>query len=323
MARLVESVVGHEKQVELLRQMRLSQRWPHALLLVGPSGSGKKRVALACAQALVCENSVFDWGCGRCGPCIRIEKQQSESLTLLTPDRSMARPNIKVEQIRTLLEELSLKAIGKARIVIVDDAHLMNAQAANALLKELEEPSENVYFILIASDLHQLIATIRSRLQVVRFSALSYEEIKKIKPGCADWVYRSSRGRVDTLQTLSQDDGVAEREESLQLLDQFCGDENFLQNKSWKDSVKDRAWALRCATHWQQLVRDTVLMKIQAQNYILNTDQKNRLAKLQLLPMIKLIWLFERLVQAERDLAAHADGVLTFEDMWVNYVRLD
>lgn len=323
MARLVEALVGHRKQIEQLGQMRLSHRWPHALLLVGPSGSGKKKVALACAQALVCESPAEDWGCGRCGPCLRIEKQQSESLTLIEPDRNLARPNIKVEQIRTLLEELSLKALSRARVVIVDDAHLMNAQAANALLKELEEPSENVYFILIATDLHQLMATIRSRLQVMRFSALSYDEIKKIKPGCAEWVYRCSRGRMDLLQTLNQHDGAAEREESLQLLDQFCYDKNFLQDKSWKDSIKDRAWALRCAAQWQQLVRDAVVLKTEAQNFILNTDQVERLGKLQLLPTINLLWLSQRLLQAERDLFANADAVLTFEDMWVSYARLD
>lgn len=213
MARLASEVTGHQFQLAKLFHLKEAGRWPHAIMFVGPSGIGKMKIALSFAQALVCEAS--NTACGSCGPCIRIEKKQSESLFVIEPDAESAKPVIKVEKIRELLQSLSFAGIGAARIVIIDQAQVMNERAANALLKTLEEPSENVYFILIANDDRQFLPTIRSRTQVMRFSTLSHEEIKTLKPGHPDWVYRSSRGQVDRLELLSSKEGTLKREEAL------------------------------------------------------------------------------------------------------------
>lgn len=321
MARIIESVVGHESEISNLFRLKQAGRWPHALMFVGPSGIGKKKLALAFAQALICEASAM--GCGICGACIRIEKKQSESLTLLEPDPELSKPVIKVEAVRDLLDSLSLAAIGSARVVIIDQAQTLNPQASNALLKTLEEPTENIFFILIANDVQQFLPTIRSRTQVMRFSALTYDQVKKIKPNIPDWTYRSSRGQMDRLELLSSSEGAAKREEALVFFEQFCHDSNFLTDKSWKDSIKDRPRAIFSINCWMQMVRDAIILKTQAQKFILNTDQTERLKQLYSFSAHKLLWLCQKLIVAEKDINANADAVLVFEDLWIQYARMD
>lgn len=326
MARLIGSIVGHANEIEQLVMMRTARRWPHALLFAGPSGTGKRKIALAFAQILVCENADRDpegLACGSCGPCLRIENEQSESLLFLKPDEKAARPSIKVDAVRDLLHSLSLAGIGKARIVLIDNAQAMNPQAGNALLKTLEEPFENVYFILICEDLQQLLPTIRSRVQVVRFHALSLAEIQQVKPGKPDWAYRSSRGQADRLELLSSVDGTQKREEAFGLFEQFCESSDFLLKNEWRASIKDRNWAQFNLTCWLQIVRDLVILKTQANKFILNTDQIERLKKLYQIQSKKLLWLAQQLVHAERDILGNAEPVLVFEDLWVRYARMD
>lgn len=321
MARVIDSVIGHQDEIQKLFQLKQKGRWPHAIMLVGPSGIGKKKIALGMAQVLVCENSSD--GCGQCGACLRIEKLQSESLNVIEPDAELARPVIKVEKIRSLLDSLALANLATARVVIIDQAHLMNPQASNALLKTLEEPTDNVFFILLAPDIHQFLPTIRSRSQVMRFHALSYDQLKQVKPQQPDWAYRACRGRVDLLTSLVSRDGAEKRDESLTFLEQFLTDEEFLLDKGWRDIVKDRAWAIFCVNCWMQLIRDAIVLKVQANQFILNTDQSERLKQFFTLSESKLNWLGEQLVRVERDINANADTALAFEDLWVRYARVD
>lgn len=323
MARLIDRFVGHTQQLKQLMQMREHGRLPHAMLFVGPSGVGKKTAALVVAQSLVCENTV-ERPCGLCGPCLRMEKQQSESLYNIQPDPEFAKPAIKVEDIRGLLERLALAPIGLARIVIIDQAHLMNEQASNALLKTLEEPSPNLFFFLIANEASQLLPTIRSRVQTMRFSGLVYEHLHQLKPGLPDWAYRSSRGQLDRLEQLTNKQGLAERQEALALLEQFCFDDDFLLRDEWRKSFKDdRAWALFNMGCWIQMLRDTLILKTDTNKFILNTDQNELLKKLYTLSVNKLLWLVTQLVQSMRDTRANQDVVLIFDSLRVKYARVD
>jgi hypothetical protein len=100
----------------------------------------------------------------------------SESIMLVEPDGA----SIKIEQARDILQFISLRRIGRARVVIIDQAHLLNPQAANSLLKSLEEPPDGTYFFLVTSVPASILATIRSRSQQVRFGPLSADELTHI-----------------------------------------------------------------------------------------------------------------------------------------------
>ena len=323
MARLIESVVGHEPLINSLFHLKAQKRWPHAFLFVGPAAIGKKQMALAFAQILVCENS--DSACGTCGPCLRIAKQQSENLILIEPDGALVKPVIKVEAIRGLLDSLSLASWQGCRVIIINNAHTMNAQAANALLKSLEEPFENTYFFLIGPDVHSFLPTIRSRSQVLQFHALSIADLKKIKPGLAEWAYEASQGQIDRLLQLASGDGAEKRTESFQFMEQFFSDADFLLHANWRQQVKDKAWSLVTIQSWLQMIFQSVKAKALAKNSsdAISQDHIKYFKMLDCISSEKILDLATHLVHAEKEILSNSDPVLIFEKMWVHYARVD
>ncbi len=167
-------VVGHQRTIERLRRLLAGERVPHALLFVGREGIGKRRVALLSACIYLCSSG----GCLECRTCKRV-------LSLAHPDVRMEGPEgkrgILIRQIRELREWAHMAPMeGSRKVAIIDDAHLMGSEAANAFLKTLEEPPEGTLFILVTSEQSKLLPTIVSRCQIVRFSPLKKEEVEEI-----------------------------------------------------------------------------------------------------------------------------------------------
>lgn len=328
MVTLIDEVIGHEAVIGYLSHMQIMGRWPHALLFIGPTGIGKKKVALAAAQSLLCEENRKSQpidkplgACGKCGSCLRVSKKQSENMIWISPNEGGVKPNIKVEAIRDLLEKLSLSNAGLPRVIVIEDAHTMNPQASNTLLKTLEEPFENVFFILMGTELNQFLPTIRSRTQVVRFANLSLEETKKIHPGLADWAYQNARGQMDRLSQMSSREGIERRDEAFGFLEQFCFDQDFLKNNEWRSFAKDRAWSHAVVGHWLHAIRDLLYLKNNNSKLVLNTDQLQRFKNFSEINQEKLLDLSKGLMVAESEISSYVDPVLVFENLWVNYAR--
>jgi DNA polymerase-3 subunit delta' len=185
------SVLGHDQVKELLERALRGGRLPPALLLAGPEGVGKRTLALQAALASICEGDNFD-ACGSCSSCRRtqrtlealpelrrkIEDEREPTLRnfRLHPDLLLAEPwktGLKVDQVRQLVQELQGSPFeGRGRAVVIDDAHLMNEQAQNALLKSLEEPPATSHVFLVTSAPQALLPTIRSRCQLLRLGPL-------------------------------------------------------------------------------------------------------------------------------------------------------
>lgn len=160
-------------------------RLPHALLFTGIDGVGKRTAAVRLAMAANCmdylarlrpdENAeypdkAFRLPCGQCNPCLRIAAGTHPDIALVQPDGGV----IKIAQIRNLCQTLSMKPFeGEMRVAVLTDAHLMNPSAGNALLKILEEPPEQTLLILTAGQAADLLPTIVSRCQHVRFNPIS------------------------------------------------------------------------------------------------------------------------------------------------------
>jgi DNA polymerase-3 subunit delta' len=323
LARLIESVFGHEEQIDSLVQLKAQGRWPHAFLFVGPSAIGKRKLALAFAQMLICVEA--DTACGVCGPCLRVAKEQSENLIVIEPDTALTRPVIKVDAIRALLDSLSLSGLGGNRVIIINEAHLMNPQAANTLLKTLEEPFENVYFFLIGQSVQQFLPTIRSRTQVLRFQSLSTATLRRIKPGIPEWAYQSSRGQIDRLVQITSNEGLEKRAEAFDFLQQFIEDTEFLKSPAWRLQAKDRSWSTMAILSWLQLICDALIFKAQDQadaSKVMSDIQSAQIQKLSPVSSERLLKLSDFFIQAERDIASNLDPVLVFEKMWVSYARV-
>ena len=152
------------------------ERWPHALLLAGRSGVGKRVLALNFARALLCERPQSDGGaCGACPSCAYVVAGAHPDLRLLErlefddEDRAVAVDAITVDRIRDLIAFAQLTSHRQGpKLALVCPAEAMNAQAANALLKTLEEPPANMYLILVSHQPGRVPATIVSRCRRLR-----------------------------------------------------------------------------------------------------------------------------------------------------------
>jgi DNA polymerase-3 subunit delta' len=171
-----ESFIGNERIKEHLHTALKSNRLPQAYIFYGPEGIGKASMALLLAKALNCSSFNGDI-CDKCNSCYKIEKRIHPDVQIFHPEGK----EISIEQMRYLSNQINLKPFeGKFKVYIIDPAEQMSIEAANALLKTLEEPPANSLIILIATHLSALLPTIRSRCQLLHFSTISGRELERI-----------------------------------------------------------------------------------------------------------------------------------------------
>lgn len=179
-----ESIIGQHLPVRLLQLFIRSAKIPHALLFTGIEGIGKRTTARLFAQALNCSGipgaatpagpGTGPRPCGGCRSCRQIEDRSHPDVIELAPRKGMLR----IDQIRDLINVLALKPFGAAhRVVILADAHQMNQEAGNALLKVLEEPPAGTIIILTALQRTDLLPTIASRCRHIRFNPLGADDL--------------------------------------------------------------------------------------------------------------------------------------------------
>ena len=171
-------IIGHKIQIDMLNSAIEKNRVHSAYLFVGQSGIGKKQVSLKFAQMLNCQNPQdFKKPCGECLSCKKIEKSTHPDVMTITVQEE--KTSIAIEQIREMIKGLQFRSVmGGYNVRIIDDAHLMRTEAANSLLKILEEPPVNTVIVLITPVPKSLPSTIISRCAVVYFGILSDDEIK-------------------------------------------------------------------------------------------------------------------------------------------------
>ncbi|TBL69001.1 DNA polymerase III subunit delta' [Paenibacillus thalictri] len=206
-----QSIRGQNRVKRILQNSLLNNSVSHAYIFSGPAGTGRKAMALALAQAIYCK-VLPDDACGVCLDCRKVLHRNHPDLLFIEPDGS----SIKIDQIRGLQKEFAYRStVSGTKIYIVDEADKMTVQAANSLLKFLEEPAFSVVAILITENGHALLPTIQSRSQWISFTPMSRKEMTELlleeghSPALVHCAVHLTAG-VDAARELIQGNGFAE-----------------------------------------------------------------------------------------------------------------
>jgi DNA polymerase-3 subunit delta' len=310
-ARLLDQVFGHKDVIAKLLATFASDRPGQTFLFVGPHGIGKKKVALGLAQALLCENSRT--ACGQCGACRRVAAGAHESLKVI----ASGGPQIKIEESREVIQFLNLQGLTARRVVVIDQAQSLNLQAANSLLKTLEEPPPETYFFLIAPSVAGVLATIRSRSRVVSFRPLTAEEVARGAGLAPEWAVRASQGSFEKLAQLQEGPEQEIRSEAMSLLQQFLEDQDFLTDSRWRDSFKERVKSQRILSYWSSLLRDVLYFQEDQKKSILNVDQAEFLKTLSHRSRDLILELLDKSLSVEKEIYQNRDVPLLMEEFWI------
>jgi len=176
------SIIGHESQLKRIERDIESGNLAHAYLLAGPNSIGKYTVAKKMAGILQCDNNF----CHECPTCIQIQKGSHIDTFEMIDDKE----SIKIDNVRSLIERLSLTRQSKHKIVIIQTLERMTTEAFNSFLKILEEPPPYTIFILTTNDINALPLTVISRVRTVKFNVVSAsyleDKLHSLYPDCDD-----------------------------------------------------------------------------------------------------------------------------------------
>lgn len=274
------AVRGQDRAVALLFRYLGSGKVPPGLLFFGEEGIGKEKAAEAFAAALLCRAPGPGGACGECPDCRLCASRSHPNLLRVLPENR----NILIDEIRRLQEELSLKAFSdRPRVALVVPADRMTVQAANALLKTLEEPPPATHLVLVSHRLSQLPPTIVSRCQKVPFSPLSREAVAEILRSLPE---AGGTHPADAIRAASACSGGSPGR-ALEVLEEAEG-----ERESWLRllTTPDAAAISRTAAGWKgagetaplvavplSILRDIALLSSGADAAIMNEDLRNLL----------------------------------------------
>jgi DNA polymerase III subunit delta' len=315
---------GNTEIVHRLRDMLARDRFPHAVVLAGGQGAGKYTLALMLAQAMNCLAHVTSDGlpdfCGKCANCTRIaqasdlgarfaeavearenlrdtDKKETRIFVQTHPDVLVVPPDppqmmIKVDQVRRVIETIYyLPADGRERVYIFTDSAFMK-EAANSLLKVLEEPPEFATIFLLTENPGELLPTIRSRSMVFTLGALSASEIEEyLAKHRPEWkaaqralVARLCEGAIGRARGFDLEAYVAARSHALVILKSaLVGGEHgelFKITESYRPGVEGREKTEQLIRTLYSLLRDVMFVQSGTGKLVRNTDIASELKRL-------------------------------------------
>lgn len=320
------TLIGNETVKQALRTALATGRLSQALLFSGPSGVGKRQFALTLAKVLNCHAPSDNDCCDRCPPCRQIERGEFLDVMLIEPETHV----LKIDQIRRLVEYALHKPFqGRARVFLLDPADAMNDQAANALLKTLEEPPPTSFFILLTSRPHQLLPTIRSRCQHYRFQPLTVREVEEFlrqrfhRPDSEiRLLARLAQGQIGRALAIDLSAYEAMRREMIEILTllasgnrtRLIGAAEYLGRRLTREECEERLDVLT------GLLVDLVrLMEKAETSSVINSDIADRLLRLaEKLGRERIIRLTERIAKFRNDLRRNIHRQIALENLFLS-----
>lgn len=321
-------LIGQARAIRFLHRALLTGRIAHAYLFTGPAGVGKQATALAFAQALNCERGAgceargveSRDGCGTCRACRNIANGLHPDVQVIEPDGS----TVKIEQIRALEADAALVSYeAQWKVFILVSAEKMTEQAANALLKTLEEPAKGTVFILLTSTVSALLPTIVSRCQIVTFFPLPNGQIeallmeKGIEPSRARLIASLSRGSIERALSPEVASLPAARDLLLEGLGRGLQDGPAALVELAEKLTKDREKLQQHLEVLSAWLRDLMVAKVSGRrDWLVNDDRDEEIARsVEGLPLDAILDGLRTIHAAMDNLARNANPRLLMEDL--------
>ncbi len=319
-------IEGQDRAILALVGASARKKLHHGLLFVGPDGVGKRQVARALAASTFCASPQplqldpsLREACGSCGPCRRMLAGTHPDFVEQSPDGR----NYKIEQVRETISVTKYRpAEAGARFIILDAVDLLRDEAANALLKTLEEPTGETHFILLTAQPHRLLSTIRSRCLRVAFAPLADSVVAKVLVAAgvdataAAGAARLSGGSITRANAVRETSAYANRDEiarAITTLDEASMAELIALAEAW---TKDKEAVRPMLDLVRALVRDAM---------VLRAGLPERRLHLDLAPLIDpwsagrplQAWLgvIDQIEQAERELLGNVNPRMVVENL--------
>ena len=271
--------VGHDWAIDLLQHALKNGRLAHAFLLVGPEEIGKSTLATELAAALNCSGA--EPPCQACLACRKTLSGTHPDVTRVEPQNG----RIKIDQIRDLQRQVSLSPYeGRTRVCLITDLHLATTEAANALLKTLEEPPPRVILVLTATDIGLLLPTVVSRCQVLALRPVATEVIIRLlcdhehcSPEQATMIARWAAGRIGWALCAARDPGLlSARQQQMDNLVTLLNQKR-VERLRMVEGLSKRENLHEILQLWQVWWRDVVLVASNCADLVTNSDRMDTL----------------------------------------------
>jgi len=279
-----KDVIDQKETVNILKEELKDDRINHAYLFYGKEGLGKKTLAIEFARALLC-NEIENDSCNVCNNCRRVEHGNHPDLKIIEGNEKTK--NLKIEQIREMQKEIAYKPYeSEHKIYIIDGAENMTTQAANSLLKTLEEPPSYAIIILISEELNKLLPTVISRCQNLRFSNISREKMnnfldkKNIEENKKELIIGLARGSIGKAKELYKNDEFLNKRNKiydfLKEIHNVTKVDIFSEVNEWVDLLKEDFPLFDLLSVWY---RDIIIYKRGNKKQLVNSDYEDTILK--------------------------------------------
>lgn len=324
--------IGHPKALALLEHSLQTGELAHAYLLVGAPHIGKMTLALDLAQAVNCQGN--EPPCGECQSCRRIANGKHADVAIIGLNSAKdsgeirTRVEISIDDIRELQHSASLPPYeGKCKVFIIDGAEYLSTEAANCLLKTIEEPPPHIMILLLTAEELRLLPTVVSRCQRIELKPISSEETEKIlveshgvDSDRARLLARLSQGCLGWALSVSVDDSyLAQRTQRLTEMFSLLGagwEERFSYAAKLGNERKSAEEAIKLWLVWW---RDVMLTKCGCKHTTTNVDYISKLEKwAQALSLLEIRNFIDSLRQSLNQIAVNANLRLVFEILMLN-----
>ncbi|HUG43813.1 MAG TPA: DNA polymerase III subunit delta' [Acidobacteriota bacterium] len=307
---------------ELLRLLS-GRNFPQASIFHGPAGVGKRTLALLLAARFNCRGPSAQELCGRCSSCVKAASGNHPDIRIYQTEKS----SLRVDLMREMNQEVQFRPFeGRLRFFLIDEAEKLTEEAANSILKTLEEPPETSRIILITPFPDQLLATIRSRCQSFRFAPLNREEVLSYLNGRGDLDDREFRaayslGSIGRALSLPVETTRERRDRMLDLLAAWLKRPAFetVLRRTEKDApLKTRPGVLEALFLLRLIGCDLYFLQARTPERVVNSDKMEQLNALT--AGLSIPWLrdfLQALSRAETDVQKNVNPLLCFETLWL------